>query len=212
MKIAIPSVKTASILSMFIKGMTWTIPNDENAIFLTFDDGPHPEITPKVLSILHLFDVKATFFCIGKYVEKYPEIYKSILDMGHSVGNHTYAHHSGWKSNNKGYYADIRKAEMLINTDLFRPPYGELSPLQYNHLKDKYRIIMWDVLSKDYDTSISPIEVLNNVKTQVRSGSIIVMHDSEKARPNMLDNLQPIIAFVLSNGYTFKPIPYNKLY
>jgi peptidoglycan-N-acetylglucosamine deacetylase len=211
MKLRIPSFKSASILSIFIRGMTWTIPNKENAIFLTFDDGPHPEITPKVLAILKKYKVKATFFCIGKNVEKYPEIYQQIINEGHSVGNHTYSHHSGWRSNNKGYYADIEKAAAdFIDSDLFRPPYGEVSPIQYNHLKVKYRIIMWDVLSKDYDQKLKPAQVLDNVTSGLQSGSIIVMHDSEKALPNMMVNLEPIITFALDQGFTFKAIPYNK--
>jgi peptidoglycan-N-acetylglucosamine deacetylase len=210
MKLGIPSFKSATILSMFIRGMTWTIPNSENAIFLTFDDGPHPEITPKVLAILKKYKVKATFFCIGKNVEKYPKIYQQIINEGHSIGNHTYSHHSGWKSNNNGYYADVEKAAELIDSDLFRPPYGEVSPIQYNHLKDRYRIIMWDVLSKDYDQRLNSSQVLDNVTSGLQSGSIIVMHDSEKAAPNMIGNLEPIITFALDKGFTFKAIPYNK--
>jgi peptidoglycan-N-acetylglucosamine deacetylase len=202
--------KVTSILSYFIKGMTWTIPNSSNEIFLTFDDGPHSEITPFVLDLLEKKKIKATFFCIGKNVELYPDIYEKIIAQGHSVGNHTYLHHSGWKSNNKGYYADIAKAQKLIDSDLFRPPYGELSPIQYQHLKDKYRIVMWDALSKDYDEILTKDEVIKNVTDVLKSGSIIVMHDNEKAKNHLKQTLEDIIDYALDHNFVFKPIPYNK--
>jgi peptidoglycan-N-acetylglucosamine deacetylase len=206
MKGIIPPFKATSILSYFIKGFTWTIPNSDNDIYLTFDDGPIPDITPWVLDVLKAKNIKATFFCVGENVEANPAIYKRILDEGHSVGNHTYNHVSGWKTENTLYKDNIEKAAKCIESSLFRPPYGELSPNQYMMIKDQYRVIMWDVLSKDYDGTVDEETCLNNVIDHVKSGSIIVMHDSLKAECNLKGTLEKMIEILLAKNFHFKAI------
>jgi peptidoglycan-N-acetylglucosamine deacetylase len=209
MKGIIPPFKASSILSFFIKGFTWTLPNNENSIFLTFDDGPIPEVTPWVLDILKVKGIKATFFCVGKNVEENPVIYQRILDEGHSVGNHTYDHASGWKTDNDIYKASIEKAATLITSNLFRPPYGAISPNQYMMIKNEYKVIMWDVLSKDYDGTVDENTCFHNIVDNVKSGSIIVMHDSLKAECNLRATLEKAIDHLLEKGYNFKKIVSN---
>ncbi len=206
MKGIIPPFKATSLLSYFIKGFTWTIPNEENHIFLTFDDGPIPEVTPWVLDILKAKEIKASFFCVGKNVEDNRAIYERILAEGHTVGNHTYNHLSGWKTENEAYKTNIMQAASLINSNLFRPPYGAISPLQYMMLKDDYKVVMWDVLSKDYDSTIDVNTCYHNVIDHVKSGSIIVMHDSIKAEKNLRASLENIIDYLIEKGYKFKII------
>ena len=206
MRTSIPVFKPASLLSLFFRGLTWTIPNDNNEVYLTFDDGPIPEVTPWVLDVLREKKVKATFFCVGDNVCKHPELYQRIIDEGHAVGNHTYHHVSGWKMKNEDYRAEVDQAAELINSKLFRPPYGQISPGQYNLLKDDYKIIMWDVLSKDYDEAQSGESCYQNVIKATRSGSIIVFHDSLKAECNLRDSLEKTIDYLLSYGYNLQSI------
>jgi len=179
-------------------------------VFLTFDDGPIPEVTPWVLDLLKKEDIKATFFCVGENVQKYPGIYQQILDEGHSVGNHTFNHLQGIKTNNQDLFSNIEKAANYIHSDLFRPPHGLLKPSQYKYLKKKYRIIMWDLISCDYDKWIKPGEVLKNVTDFVRPGSIITFHDSEKARINLMKALPLSIQWMKEQGYRFEAIPYSQ--
>jgi peptidoglycan-N-acetylglucosamine deacetylase len=204
----LPPVKSVSILSMFVRGLTWTMPNAENSIFLTFDDGPIPDVTPFVLDLLERKNIKATFFCIGENVKKNPLLYQRILEEGHSVGNHTQHHLSGWTASNTEYYKEIEEANKYIKSDLFRPPYGKISPLQINHVKSSYKIIMWDILSEDYDDDKSHDQVLSNVLDHVKSGSIIVMHDNIKAQKNLRSTLEIIIDTCIDKGYHFKAMPY----
>ncbi len=209
MKGIIPPFKATSILSYFIRGFTWTIPNDKNEIYLTFDDGPIPEVTPWVLDVLKSKNIKATFFCVGSNVEKNNEIYQRILNEGHAVGNHTQHHLSGWKSNNDEYKANIDLAAKYIKSNLFRPPYGQLSPNQFLKIKDEYKVIMWDVLSKDYDGTVDENTCLHNVIDNVKSGSIVVMHDSLKADCNIRATLEPIIDNLLSRNFVFRVLDNN---
>lgn len=205
----IPPFKASSVLSFFIKGFTWTLPNKENSIYLTFDDGPIPEVSPWVLDVLKAKGIKATFFCVGKNVEENPAIYQRILDEGHSVGNHTYDHVSGWKTDNDVYKASIDKAAEFITSNLFRPPYGSISPNQYMMIKNEYKVIMWDVLSKDYDGTVDEMTCFHNIVDNVKSGSIIVMHDSLKAECNLRATLEKAIDYLLDKGYNFKKIENN---
>jgi len=166
------------IIRKLFPELIWTIPNDENRVFLTFDDGPDPEATPWVLDLLGKHDAKATFFCLGRNVEKYPELFQRIQDEGHAVGNHTYSHLDGWRTRNRDYFADIEQADKLIGSNLFRPPYGRITPSQIRVLKTKYKIVMWDVLSGDFDLKITTEKCIKRTEKYTKSGSILVFHEN----------------------------------
>lgn len=189
-----------------LRSLIWSIKNPGKEIFLTFDDGPIPIITPWVVDELKKYNAKATFFCVGDNVKKHPEIYQLLLDNGHRVGNHTMNHLNGWKNFNKTYFENIAAAEKYITSDLFRPPYGKIKPTQIFRLKKKYKLIMWDVLTGDYDESKTGEECLNKIKKNVKSGSIIVFHDSIKAEKRLRYALPKCLEFLKTEGYTFSAI------
>lgn len=191
--------------SFYSKGL-WRMDKKEKNIFLTFDDGPTPEITEFVLDTLKKFNAKATFFCIGKNVEKYPEIFNKIIVDGHSIGNHTQHHLNGWKNTNANYFKDVEDAQRVINSNLFRPPYGKIKLSQYRYLKSKYKIVFWDILSGDFDPKISAEQCLNNVLKNIRNGSIIVFHDSVKASEKLKAVLPKVIEFALKENYSLKAL------
>ena len=182
----------------------WLLPNDEKAIYLTFDDGPTPEITPWVLEELEKAGAKATFFLIGNNVAQHPEIVAQIREAGHSIGNHCYNHEKGWTTSDAAYHASVEKTNDLLHTPLFRPPYGRIKKSQIAALKDSYKIIMWDVLSHDYDKRLTPQECINNVVDNVRPGSIIVFHDSVKAWKNLKDSLPVVLQELTRRGFVFR--------
>ena len=189
--------------------LIWRIKTDEKIIYLSFDDGPHPTATTFVLDQLHKYNSKASFFCIGKNVLAYPEIYQRILTDGHSVGNHTYHHVNGWKVTNEVYFDEIEKTSALVKSNLFRPPYGRMKRAQINKLRTanhKLQIIMWDVLSGDFDTKISPYQCLQNVLKNSIPGSIIVFHDSSKAMDRMQYALPKVLEYFTKEGYLLKNI------
>ncbi len=186
--------------------LSWDIKTSEKVIYLTFDDGPHPEITPKVLTILDKYNAKATFFCVGENVQKHPQTYASILAHGHQTGNHTFNHLVGWKTDNKIYYKNIEKAAEHIKSNLFRPPHGRISPRQAWHLHSKYRLIMWSVISYDFDNRITSEQCLENVLKHSRPGTIAVFHDSEKSAKNMLEALPAYLQKMTIEGYAFHAI------
>jgi peptidoglycan/xylan/chitin deacetylase (PgdA/CDA1 family) len=204
-------VRLPRYVTSLFSDAVWRFDEAEQVVYLTFDDGPIPEVTPWVLEQLRLEKVKATFFCVGENVMKYPELYQQILKDGHSVGNHTFNHWQGIKKANQLYYCNIKKAGEYIDSDLFRPPHGWLKPSQYHFLKKKYRIIMWDLISCDYDFRINPERVLKNITDFVRPGSVITFHDSIKAQRNLRATLQPAIRWIKEMGYRFEAIPYNKV-
>ena len=200
---------TPKLLRSFYKGRIWDIPNEKQELYLTFDDGPHPQVTPFVLDLLAKYNAKATFFCIGKNVEKYPHIYERILLEGHAVGNHTMNHLNGAKEKDEVYLADIAEAQKFIESSLFRPPYGRLSNFQQKQLqaaKFNFQIIMWSVLSADFDLTITHERCLENVLLHAESGSIIIFHDSEKARKNLEYALPKTLEYFADKGFTFKKI------
>ena len=204
-------VKTPGWIKRIYDSYTWSISVKDKILYLTFDDGPHPEATPFVLKELKKYNVFATFFCIGKNVVAYPEIYKQIIQEGHSVGNHTYNHLNGWKTNNDDYLNDIALAANEINSYLFRPPYGRITSFQAKQLKTvmkgkEPKVIMWDVLSGDFDTSCSPQQCLANVLFASVPGSIIVFHDSEKAFSRLEYALPRVLQYFSKKGYLFKPL------
>lgn len=200
-------VKTPLFVEKIFPNYHWKIKTDSKELFLTFDDGPTPEVTQWTLEMLEKYNAKATFFCIGKNVESYPNIYKSILNKGHTVGNHTYNHLKGWKISHDDYIIDTNKASTYIKSALFRPPYGKLTPKQGKTLISKgYKIIMWDVLSIDWDNTISKETCLENVISKSKPGSIIVFHDSLKAAKNMKYTLPKVLDHFSDAGYNFRAL------
>ncbi|MFN8286422.1 MAG: polysaccharide deacetylase family protein [Chitinophagales bacterium] len=207
--------KTPGWLKALYPDCTWRVDTGKKAIYLTFDDGPIPEVTPFVLDELKKWKAKATFFCIGKNIEAHPQIFKRILKEGHSIGNHTQDHLSGWKHQNKTYLSNITRCDESIKTvldsklkqkhskPLFRPPYGKLKPSQYKALKDKYRIVMWDVLTYDFDLKIPKSRVLKAALKHTEAGSIIVFHDSLKAKSKVEYALPLVLEHFSREGYTF---------
>ena len=185
----------------------WRIPvKGKKTVYLTFDDGPIPDITPWVLDLLDQYNIKATFFCVGDNVRKYPEIYQMILDRGHRVGNHTFNHVQGIKKFTRKYIQNAHLAKEYIASDLFRPPHGHMRFPQFWKLKNLYKIVMWDVVTRDYSKHMTPEDVLNNVKKYTRDGSIIVFHDSIKAEQNMKYALPKSIEWLQKEGYSFELI------
>ena len=182
----------------------WQGPNVENAVYLTFDDGPTPEITEWVLARLAEYQAKGTFFVIGNNVEKHPEIYQKLIAAGHSIGNHCYNHEKGWATDNETYFRSVDQTNYLIQSPLFRPPYGRIKKSQIKKLSEHYKIIMWDVLSHDYDQQLTPEECTENVLRNVRPGSIIVFHDSVKAWPNLKASLPVVLEQLKKKGFIFK--------
>lgn len=184
----------------------WRLSKTEKSVYLTFDDGPIPEVTPWVLDLLNQHSIKATFFCVGENVSRYPEIFKQIIDEGHKVGNHSHHHVRGRDLSLKEYLNDVQEAQELIHSNLFRPPYGSLSIQQYNKLKKLYKIVFWDVLTEDYNNKLTPNECLENVRKYSRNGSVIVFHDSLKASERLLEFLPSAIQYLKEEGYNFNLI------
>ncbi len=206
-------VKAHWIIKNLFSNYVWEIPNNENKVYLTFDDGPTPEITEWTLNQLKEFNAKATFFCIGDNVRKYPEIFQKVINEGHSIGNHTFNHLNGWKTNTSDYIENVKLYETehcKLNTEhckLFRPPYGKIKPSQSKILrKFGYKIIMWDIISYDFDNTISKEKCLENVLKNVKSGSIIVFHDSKKAFTNLEYVLPRTLEFLKKKGFVCEKI------
>lgn len=203
-------VKTNRLVKLLFPKYVWHMPHNTNSVYLTFDDGPTPEITAWILGQLDEYNAKATFFCIGQNIEKHPNIFYKIIAAGHAVGNHTYNHLKGWKTSTKAYVDNVKKCAALIqsipenNTSsaLFRPPYGKIKPSQSKKLRNLgYTIIMWDVISMDFDQRISAEQCLENVLRHVESGSIIVFHDSVKASPHLQYILPKVLFFLQQKGF-----------
>jgi len=202
-------IKTPWWLRRMWRGLTWRIPTVEKVLYLSFDDGPHPVATPFVLEELGKYGGKGTFFCVGKNVEAYPEIYRRILMDGHRVGNHTQDHLNGWKVDGRRYLENIRAAATRIDSDLFRPPYGRIGVLQSAVLRAaplNYQIIMWDVLSADFDRTLTGERCARNVIRYGRPGSIVVFHDSERAFERLREALPMVLKEFSSHGYRFEAI------
>lgn len=188
-------------------GARWRIPALEGkTVYLTFDDGPIPEVTPWVLDLLDSYGVKATFFCVGDNVRKYPELFEEIKRRGHEVGNHSYHHIKALNYSTKSYMHEVYLAHQLIRSRYYRPPYGHMRFGQTREVSNSFEIIMWDVLTRDYNPRISPERVLDNVKRYVRNGSIVVFHDSLKSERNLRYALPKAIEWLLAEGYEFRRI------
>lgn len=200
-------VKSPYILTEFSKkSITWKLPANEKVMYLTFDDGPIPEVTLEVLTILKSYNAKATFFMVGENVQRYPEVLQKIIADGHNIGNHTFNHLNGVKVSDKDYYRNILMAKEHINSKLFRPPYGRIRTRQIMEIKKHYQIVLWSVLSGDFDQSITDEKCLKNVIKHSKSGSIVVFHDSLKARERMLFALHGTLEHFSKLGFQFLAI------
>ena len=204
-------IRTPNFIQNLFPSYIWRMSTDEPVIYLTFDDGPIPEVTPWTLDVLAQFGAKGTFFCVGDNVRKHPEIFARIQREGHSVGNHTYNHLSGWATENVPYFHNVRNCAQLVNSDLFRPPYGRLKPRQVQFLQRHYRIIMWDVLSGDFDKEISDEQCLQNVIQNARAGSVVVFHDSLKAQRKLQYTLPRVLQYFSERGFTFARLEANAI-
>ena len=182
----------------------WRMDRRERAVYLTFDDGPIPESTPFILDILRRFGVRATFFVVGDNVRKYPDLFQQIIDDGHLVGNHTHNHISGFRHTVRDYMFNVEKANAYIRSHFFRPPHGWMRLAQYAWLSRRYKVVMWDVVTRDYSKWMTPDDIVNNVKRYVRNGSIITFHDSLKAIDKLHTALPQSLQWLTEQGYAFK--------
>lgn len=201
-----PSVRPPKIAELVFPNLIWRMPTKNNSVYLTFDDGPIPEITEWVLKTLDNYNIKATFFCVGDNVRKHPSIFQMVKDQDHVIGQHTHNHLSGWSNMSDSYLSNIKIAEQYIDTNLFRPPYGKMRFSLARAICERYKIIMWDVLSRDFDQEITPDDCFQNVKQHTSNGSIIVFHDSIKAFKNMQYALPKSIEYLGEKGFTFDTI------
>jgi len=202
-------IKTPRLLKAIYNRCIWHINEHANSVYLTFDDGPHPEITHFVLEQLKQYQAKATFFCIGKNVDAHQQVFDEVLAQGHAVGNHTQNHLNGWKTENTPYFRNVAKAAERIASNMFRPPYGRISLSQaqgIERLFPEMKIVMWDVLSGDFDTELSGEECLDNVISTTKPGSIIVFHDSEKAWERLQYALPRFLAYCKAQGWNMKKL------
>lgn len=194
-----------SIFPLIAPNVTWKVKTNDKVLYLTFDDGPHPQITPWVLQQLQVYNAKATFFCVGENVQKFPEIYAQILAGQHAVGNHTMQHIKGWKVSKQAYLDNIQQASSYIKSNLFRPPYGQIKWSQVKALSKHYKVVMWSLLSRDYDQQLTISESLTAMKL-ASAGDIIVFHDSEKAFEQLKQLLPPLLAYYQEQGFEMKAL------
>lgn len=203
------NIQVPQLIKWCLKSVLWRENSKEKSIYLTFDDGPIPEVTPKVLDILDNFGVKATFFCVGNNVQKNPKTYKEVIRRGHSIGNHTFNHIKGYSFSANEYIKNTQKASEYIESKLFRPPHGQITPTQIKQLKKDYKIVMWDFITYDYDKTFSVEKIMGIVRKKSRNGSIVVFHDSLKAEKNVLEALPQALQFWKNEGYILKMISYS---
>lgn len=196
-------VKSPKIFDLFYPDLIWRMQGTEKKLFLTFDDGPHKSITPEILKILDHFKAKATFFCLGNKIDKFPEIIEQIKKDGHTLGNHTYDHLKGKSTPTTALMEDISKCDNLLNTKLFRPPYGSIKRKQIKQLKYQYKIYMWTVLPGDFDPNVSKEKCLKRSIRYTKNGTIIVYHDNEDSKEKVLYTLPKYIKHFQKLGYTF---------
>ncbi|MDL2320409.1 polysaccharide deacetylase family protein [Alistipes sp. OttesenSCG-928-B03] len=193
-------------LKKLMPALVWNMDGEQD-VFITFDDGPTPGITEWIIDTLARYDAKATFFCLGKNVEQHPDVFRKIIEAGHATGNHTYSHQKGWRMSTERYVEDVDFAAQLIPGDLFRPPYGRIKPAQARVLGERYHLIMWDVLSRDYSSLITPRQCTRNVLKHVRAGSVVVFHDSRKSSRNMRYALPRVLDYIYNEkGLKCSPI------
>jgi len=203
MKCFDPRIRLPNFFTELFPDAIWRGSSDEKTVYLTFDDGPIPEVTPWVLDLLKKENISACFFCVGENVKRNPQIFRQVIESGHLVGNHTYHHVQGLKVSYEEYLKNIEDTDILINSEFFRPPHGFMKRSQYKWLSQRYKIIMWDLVSCDYRGEWNPSRIINNVLNYVRPGSIITFHDSLKAEKNMRQSLPVVIKELKSRGYRF---------
>lgn len=199
-------VKSPLLLKWFYSALIWNKDRSKKIVYLTFDDGPIPNVTDFVLNTLKSFDAKATFFCIGDNIHKYPTVFESLKNEGHAIGNHTFNHLNGWKTDDETYIKNFLKCQTLTQTNLFRPPYGKIKKTQISALKSQIPnldIIMWDIISADFDFKLSPEQCYQNVIKNVKNGSIIIFHDSLKAFDRLQYALPQTLKYLTEKGYQF---------
>jgi peptidoglycan/xylan/chitin deacetylase (PgdA/CDA1 family) len=202
-------VRSPLLLKWYYPQLTWNKTRDHKVIYLTFDDGPIPDVTDFVLKTLNSFSAKATFFCIGDNILKYPQIFESIKNEGHSIGNHTFNHLKGWDTSDDIYFQNFQKCQVQTGTNLFRPPYGRIKKTQIAKIKSNYpamEIVMWDTLSGDFDTNLLPEKCLKNVIKHTTNGSIVVFHDSLKAFDRLFYTLPKVLEHFSGLGYQFEQL------
>ena len=202
-------IKSPLLLKWYYPSLLWNKSRTEKVIYLTFDDGPIPNVTDFVLKTLKVFNAKATFFCIGDNIVKHPEVFERVKNDGHAIGNHTFNHLKGWKTDNGTYLQNTLKCQELTQTNLFRPPYGRIKKSQISNLKSQIselKIVMWDVLSGDFDTKLSPEKCYQNVIKHTENGSIIVFHDSLKAFDRLSYALPKVLAYFTEKGFIFSTL------
>ena len=204
------SVKTPALIRKLFPSIYWKKNTSFQDIYLTFDDGPSSKLTPWLLDLLDSLCIKATFFCVGKNCEKYPSLVSEIIRRGHGIGNHTYSHKNGFINSTKSYWEDIEKCAAIIpQTSLFRPPYGNIYPWQIKKIQQKYDIIMWDVLSYDFQLNITKDKLKRNILSNIKKGSIIVLHDSPKSEKILRESLLEILIEIKKMGFRFKLLSRN---
>ncbi|GEM_PF-16979 len=198
--------KTPPFIQNLFPNFVWKVDTEEKELFLTFDDGPVPEITEPVLELLNDYDAQATFFCVGENIVKHPDTFRRVLAAGHQVGNHTFNHLNGWATENIPYFHNVRHCAKLVKSDLFRPPYGKLKRKQAQFLQRHYAIVMWDVLSGDFDPNKTADQCFQSVVQHAKRGSIIVFHDSMKSKNKLLNILPRVLDHFSELGYQFKAL------
>lgn len=199
-------VRTPNFIQKLFPNFIWKLPAEDKVVYLTFDDGPIPGVTPWVMEQLAQYNAKATFFCVGENAKKHSSILKSLRNAGHSIGNHTYNHLSGWQTDNVTYLRNVRKGAHAVKSELFRPPYGRVKPSQAKFLNRHYRVVMWDILSGDFDPELSKEQCLSNVIKNTKQGSIIVFHDSLKAKEKLEYVLPKALEYLSQQGYRFEAL------
>lgn len=195
-----------SFIQKFFPQLLWRMPTTEKALYLTFDDGPEPSITPQVLELLAEYDAKVSFFCLGEQVEKHPYITKDIRAKGHTLANHGYMHLNGWKTGRQAYIDNALKGHELIHSKLYRPPYGRVTPGQLKSLQKHFQLVMWDVFSGDYDHHLNIEKCVAQVIKNSQPGSIIVFHDNTQTAPRLLPILRQVLTHFTEEGYVFKAL------
>jgi len=200
-------ISPPSLIRNLFPGTIWRVKTNEKVLFITFDDGPVPEVTPWVIDCLKKYKAVATFFCVGDNVRKYPEIFKSLTDNEMAVGNHSFSHKKTKRFHKIEFFKDVDKSMEFVKSAIFRPPHGRINPWWLPELKRRFdKIVMWDILSLDYDKNVSAEDVVNNVITNIRPGSVIVFHDSLKSWDRMRYALPKVLEFAIENGYKTKII------
>ena len=202
-------IKSPKILQHLFADFLWKIDTSQKVIYLTFDDGPHPIITPWIIDLMKHYGAKGTFFLIGDNVSKHPELFQMYKSNGHQVGNHTHTHVKGWRSRRKNYLKEIAQCAEFVKSSFFRPPYGQINLRSIREIKKQYKVVMWDVLSWDFDNETSSEICLSNVIKSTKEGSIVVFHENEKSIKNIMYVLPKVLEHFTNLGFQFKAIPNN---